>query len=237
MTITAYPADTTSTGPMLDTMPGTAIIAYDVPLTTRWWASHAAYLPSMLSHRSFDCQVSLGSSQPVIIECKLRKAPRDSVGTLFFAAHELELHCETPSQTYVVPDDSAAVVRPELEILEELAGLSEDWDSYGAAPIHQRAIRSASDLMVTVAKEFGTILGERARPYAVAPVADGGVFVEWRGPDTKLQVRARPDGDFRYLMVRKVQHQRIAQEQSRVSLAEVLRQLVSVLRPKLPHRV
>lgn len=86
------------------------------------------------------------------------------------------------------------VIQPGLRLLQEFADLEEDWDSYGARPISTAAIEIARRLIVTVA-------GECAILYAVAPVADGGVYIEWRGPGGQLEVWVRGRGGLGYLLV------------------------------------
>lgn len=73
-------------------------------------------------------------------------------------------------------------ISKELAQLDEFAKLEPDWDSYGSERISPDAIDQARSLIELVAKARGVA------PYAVAPVADGGVYVEWRGPNGKLEV-------------------------------------------------
>lgn len=63
-----------------------------------------------------------------------------------------------------------------FEQLEGMSDLQEDWDSYGAAPIDSRALATARALL----DELTYLSAPRFTPFNVAPIADGGVQVEWR---------------------------------------------------------
>ncbi len=69
-----------------------------------------------------------------------------------------------PSITWLHPGDPNR--------LDEFKSLEEDWDSYGADPISPKAIVTAKNLLRTC-----------SRPDFIAPLADGGVQLEWECPD------------------------------------------------------
>jgi hypothetical protein len=85
------------------------------------------------------------------------------------------------------------VLRPVLQVLDELERLGPNWDSYGAAPVSRVAVAQARQLVQTVFEQFGAS-GEGARPDGVSPLVDGGVQVEWSGPHGRIEVEIGPDG-------------------------------------------
>lgn len=77
------------------------------------------------------------------------------------------------------------LVRP-YRRLTEFEAFEEDWDSYGAPPISNRAIDAARQLLLRLPRRLGEI--EDASPYAVAPLASGGIQLEWRGNRRALEI-------------------------------------------------
>lgn len=76
--------------------------------------------------------------------------------------------------------------------LTEFHALPGDWDSYGAPPISNRAIDAARQLLLRLPRRLGEI-GD-AGPYAVAPLASGGIQLEWRGNRRALEIEIDADG-------------------------------------------
>jgi hypothetical protein len=68
--------------------------------------------------------------------------------------------------------------------LDELSRLPANWDSYGAAPVFQPAIRSAVSLLASVARQ------DTPAP-AVVPTNRGAVLLEWhtRGIDLEVEIQ------------------------------------------------
>lgn len=90
---------------------------------------------------------------------------------------------------------------PALQRLDELSRLAPDWDSYGALPPSVTALDTAESIMRQVVEQLGDSFGERAAPYTVMPIADGGLQLEWRGPTTELEFDIGPEGAFSYLLI------------------------------------
>lgn len=88
------------------------------------------------------------------------------------------------------------------DTLDELARLPADWDSYGAVPPTAVAMSSAHGLLSSLAEQYAGAADERALPWATAPLADGGVQFEWRGPGGAIEVEIGPDGRLAYLIER-----------------------------------
>jgi hypothetical protein len=83
--------------------------------------------------------------------------------------------------------------------LMELAGFGPDWDSYGGDPPTALAITGARSLLARVVEAFGSEYSAVMRPFAIAPIADGGVLVEWRVPGRLLSVLVGPEGNLGFL--------------------------------------
>lgn len=75
-------------------------------------------------------------------------------------------------------------------LLAEFCQLGPNWDSYGAEPITPVAARLAEE-----------ILSALPEPYVFAPIADGGLFAEWRAGDRTIELEMHGDGDLGYLLV------------------------------------
>ncbi len=90
--------------------------------------------------------------------------------------------------------------------LDELARLEADWDSYGARPMSAIAINQANRMLLDVARrylELGYPRIARVKPWFIAPLADGGIQIEWRSDGGAMEVEIGGDGHFAYLIERK----------------------------------
>ena len=119
------------------------------------------------------------------------------------------------------------VIRADIKRLDDLAQLEQDWDSYEASRISPDAISMTYLLMANVAGSLAFRLGDRVRPYVIAPLADGGVQVEWRGPGGAIEVEVNPDESLNYLWL---QHDQPSEEDDGVSLEEIQEMILAVLR-------
>ena len=88
-----------------------------------------------------------------------------------------------------------------LQKIAGFADLEPDWDSYGGERSSPVVRAEAMRWVEIVADLFGTRAGDAAQPYAVAPLADGGVQVEWRGPKGSVELEIAPAGEFGYVFV------------------------------------
>lgn len=116
--------------------------------------------------------------------------------------------------------------RPALKTLDEISKLSEDWDSYGAAPPTAPAISAAYRLVWRVAEQFADGVAH-AVPWVIAPLADGGIQVEWRGEGDAIEVEIAPDGSIGYL----VEHNGETLAKSDGSEATTIDEVLGRLRP------
>ncbi len=114
---------------------------------------------------------------------------------------------------------------PQLDIdaeVQRLRGfemLPPDWNSYGAKTISHIAVCAAIDLLTHIARAFD------ARPDFIAPVANGGVHLEWSGADAEIEVRVNPDNTFAYLYT----HGEIHREKHGVPMDEVIAAVANTL--------
>ena len=87
-------------------------------------------------------------------------------------------------------------------VLQRIAGFADlepDWDSYGAEPSSPVARTEATRWVEIVADLFEPRVGAAAVPYSVAPLADGGVQIEWRGSGGIVELEVGPAGELGYL--------------------------------------
>ena len=82
----------------------------------------------------------------------------------------------------------------DLDRIEALTALKEDWDTYGGVPPTIPSARRAADLLVSLVDTGRFPSYNAARPYTIAPLASGGLHLEWRGPHGELTVEVYPDG-------------------------------------------
>jgi hypothetical protein len=99
--------------------------------------------------------------------------------------------------------------------LAELAALPPDWDSYGGDPPTTRAIVTARQLVAAIAERANDRPADAA-PWFIAPVPDGGVQLEWRGPARELTVTVGPNGSLGYLIAAREAHGEAVHEAAEV---------------------
>ena len=115
--------------------------------------------------------------------------------------------------------------------LAELARLEPDWDSYGGFPPTDRAVADAASIMRTAFDRFGRTAGERAIPYGVFPIADGGIQLEWHGPSSELELNVGPEGGLSFLVIEHPDGDRRFTEGYDLSADEALELVRRVIHP------
>lgn len=106
-----------------------------------------------------------------------------------------QIRNELPAATTPLARDIFSLPR-EVQRLRGFTSLTPDWDSYGAEPIAPTAIAAAEKLLLRVVRTFGI------RPDIVAPLATGGVHLEWSGEEAEIDVWANPNGTYSYLFTK-----------------------------------
>jgi hypothetical protein len=127
---------------------------------------------------------------------KLSLSLNEHLLAVLSSLRELETGVAAPKLILSIPSLDSA-----FRDLEELAELEADWDTYGGLPPSAHATATAGRAMVAVMERFGSSVGERAAPYAVLPIADGGIQVEWRGLGREIEVSISPSGNISYLLI------------------------------------
>ena len=117
---------------------------------------------------------------------------------------------------------------PIFERLKELAQLKADWDSYGAEPVSSVALVATFELLDAVKERLSRKVRE-SLPQFIAPLADGGLQLEWKGQRGDIEVKIDPIGNFSYVLLEGQETNRKFQEKARASLEEVLKLLSEFL--------
>ncbi len=107
-----------------------------------------------------------------------------------------------------------------FERLKELAQLEADWDSYGAKAISSVALVKVFEVLEALKERFVKV--KEPLPQFIAPLADGGLQLEWNGQQGDIEVEIYPDGDLGYVLIEGQGTTRKFQEKNQVSLDEVL---------------
>lgn len=100
----------------------------------------------------------------------------------------------------MVLDQPRISLQPTLHRIAQFADLAPDWDSYGAEPPTAKALLGAARLAAMMAEIFAPVAGQRALPWTVVPLANGGMQLEWKGPEGSLETEIAPDGRLGYLL-------------------------------------
>ncbi len=103
-----------------------------------------------------------------------------------------------------------AMLEEAMRQLARLGTLAPNWDSYGALPPTGMAIAGAEAMLRLAFQKFG----DRARPRVIAPLADGGVSLEWEGARADVEVEVASDGALGYLFTEHGQDGRQVEEDS-----------------------
>ena len=105
-----------------------------------------------------------------------------------------------------------------LQTLRRLSKLLPNWDSYGALPLTERALAITRQLLDDIASEMAGVAARDGMPYHIAPLADGGILLEWetRGNGDELAADISADGGFGYLRITGTGESRTFDEQDGV---------------------
>jgi Arc/MetJ family transcription regulator len=96
-----------------------------------------------------------------------------------------------------VPTTSAGVLVDALDRIDDLAHLGDGWDSYGAAPIGNDAVRAARVLVIEL-WQSGAFAG--TDQIDIIPVPTGGIQVEWAFGPRDIEIEIGHAGDLAWLI-------------------------------------
>jgi hypothetical protein len=113
--------------------------------------------------------------------------------------------------------------------LDDIATLEPNWNSYGAHRPSPLAIAIASELLLIVDKNLGSVAYERSQPQVVAPRADGGIQIRWGTRPVEIAVHADPSGTLGYLYVERRGDTTSFKEVQSASWDEVLQMIATVV--------
>ena len=122
-------------------------------------------------------------------------------------------------------------VEPEstLDRIAAFLKLPPDWDSYGANAPSVVAVTAAQRFVRTAFARYLPNYGSQIAPYWVAPIPNGGIQIDWRGPNGEIEVDVDPSGKFGYLLQEGTGDASTAEEANDVPLETVLGLLAKVL--------
>lgn len=89
---------------------------------------------------------------------------------------------------------------PALSRIVVMAKLAPNWDGEGADPPTAEAAAAACFLIEAVAEHRQRQGQIGVPPTTSSPIPDGGLQIEWRGPNARIDVQANPDGSFGYVV-------------------------------------
>ena len=110
-----------------------------------------------------------------------------------------------------------------LKTLRRLGKLLPNWDSYGALPLTEKALATASRLLGDIASDMAGVVARDGMPYHIAPLVYGGILLEWENSadGDELAVDISADGEFGYLRITGTGESRTFDEQDGVPPARV----------------
>ena len=112
--------------------------------------------------------------------------------------------------------------------LDHLGALERNWDSYGAEPISTKAIDVAKVVLCRSIAALRQRGSKNVYPFAIAPVSDGGVQLEWRGRAGFLEIEIAPSGTLSALVSKGESHPSAQKEHSGVSSEDVTAMLLAI---------
>lgn len=88
---------------------------------------------------------------------------------------------------------------PALGRIAEQAKLPPNWDREDADPLTGRSVAATCFLVEAVAGAQERRGRGRVSPATSSPISDGGLQMEWEGPEARIDVQANPDGSYGFL--------------------------------------
>ena len=106
--------------------------------------------------------------------------------------------------------------------LDELSRLPTNWDSYGADCISSASLARARDVLCALKSAFEQSVGESFMPLNVAPIADGGIQLEWGANGSYLEVELTADGGIAYFTAHDQEADRQTRSAENIPIDEVV---------------
>lgn len=108
--------------------------------------------------------------------------------------HQQHADGDAMATNSIVTATAQIELRQDLERIDSLQKLADNWNTYGGVPVTIRAAASASDVLRSLASEDERPNYTLVRPYGIAPLASGGLNLEWRGSHGEMTIEVYPDG-------------------------------------------
>jgi hypothetical protein len=117
----------------------------------------------------------------------------------------------------------------DLARIASLRKLPDNWDTYGGVPVTDQTAARASEILrwlATVARQPDYT---RVRPHGIAPLASGGLQLEWRGKRGELTIEIYPDGRRGSYTVESRNGEMMERDEEQPAMASIVSSLRSIL--------
>lgn len=111
---------------------------------------------------------------------------------------------------------------PAFDRIAEMAKLPPNWDREDADPPTPRAVGRACYLIEAVAEAQERRGFGRVAPSTSSPIPDGGLQIEWEGPNARIDVQVGPDGSYGYLVTWGLDREATYEEADEAPLGKIL---------------
>ncbi len=170
-------------------------------------------------------------AQPEAIAIARRETPATGVSELFARLVNWlrEGQVAELSETLArVQRNQRALIRSH-ETLQALSHLEADWDSYGAVPPSPQAIATAYGIVLHLWRELADTTATGIEPWTTAPLHNGGIQFEWKGPLGIVETEVGRDGTISLLVEQDDETVYESDPGSNVAVAEVVRRVRETL--------
>jgi hypothetical protein len=133
-------------------------------------------------------------------------------------------------QAMLTTDLHAPHLLPTLERIDQFAGLEPGWNGEGAPQLPGLVVSRAALLVLRVAQS-DTASPLQAVPITSAPIADGGLQLEWESSDTRIEVQVAPDGTYGYSLIHLGEDPISVEAADNLALNEVVELVQHIIRP------
>lgn len=124
---------------------------------------------------------------------------------------------------------SSQSLQSALQSLSELAQLPSNWDSYGAEPPSSQAITIAQQMLTVIYGRLAARPECSVQPTFIAPLADGGIQLEWNFASTEFAIQISPTGELGYLLVTHDKRGRHTEEAENVPWGQAIEMIATTV--------